>query len=60
MSSTGYIPFWRTWVLQAIKDYEKAGEKKKVADGKKALSDLDWAMQKKEELEDSLFERGVD
>ena len=60
MSSTGYTPSWRTWILQAIEDYKKAGEKKKVADGKKVLSDLDWAMQKKEDLENSLFERGVD
>ena len=59
MSSNGYDPFWRIWILQAIEDYEKEGNKKKVKDGKKALADLDRIMKDKEETDNFLFERGV-
>ena len=51
---------WRDWIQQAIKDYEEAGQKQKAADGRKVLSDLEYSRKKLNELEDSLFERGVD
>ena len=60
MSYNGYNPFWRTWILQAIEDYEKEGKREKVRDGKKALADLDSIMEDLKEKEDFLFERGVD
>ena len=60
MSSNGYDPFWRIWILQAIEDYEKEGKEKKVKDGKKALVELDSIMEDLEEKKNFLFERGVD
>ena len=60
MSFNDYNPLWRTWILQAIEDYEKEGKKKKVKDGKKALAELDSIMEDLEEKENFLFERGVD
>lgn len=60
MNSNDYSPFWRTWILQVIEDYEKEGKKEKVKDGKKALADLDSIMEDLEEKENFLFERGVD
>ena len=51
---------WREWIQQAIKDYEESGQKQKAADGRKVLEDLEYSSKKLNELEDSLFERGVD
>lgn len=60
MSFNDYNPFWKTWILQAIEDYEKEGKKEKVKDGKKALADLDSIMEDLKEKANFLFERGVD